>query len=49
MVLMDRNSALGDAPPRNIVVVPILGPAAFLASRARRRVPVKVRSSDRQG
>jgi hypothetical protein len=32
-----------------IVLVPILGPAAFLASRGRRPVPVKVRSSDRQG
>lgn len=29
-----------------ILVVPILGPAAFLASRGRRPVPVKVRSSD---
>lgn len=32
-----------------IVVVPVLGPAAFLASRGRRPVPVKVRSSDRRG
>ncbi|MEV0949820.1 hypothetical protein [Promicromonospora sp. NPDC050249] len=31
-----------------IVLVPLLGPAAFLASRGRRPVPVKVRSSDRQ-
>jgi hypothetical protein len=31
-----------------IVAVPVLGPAAFLASRGRRPVPVKVRSSDRQ-
>jgi NhaP-type Na+/H+ or K+/H+ antiporter len=30
-----------------IVLVPILGSAAFLASRGRRQVPVKVRSSDR--
>jgi hypothetical protein len=32
-----------------IVVVPVLGPAAFLASRGRRPVPVKIRSSDRRG
>jgi hypothetical protein len=32
-----------------ILLVPVLGPAAFLASRGRRPVPVKVRSSDRQG
>lgn len=32
-----------------IVLVPVLGSAAFLASRGRRPVPVKVRSSDRQG
>lgn len=32
-----------------IVVVPVIGPAAFLASRGRRPVPVKVRSSDQQG
>ena len=32
-----------------IILVPVLGPAAFLASRGRRPVPVKVRSSDRQG
>ena len=32
-----------------IVAVPVLGPAAFLASRGRRPVPVKIRSSDRQG
>jgi hypothetical protein len=31
-----------------ILLVPVLGPAAFLASRGRRPVPVKVRSSDRQ-
>jgi hypothetical protein len=32
-----------------IILVPVLGPAAFLASRGRRPVPVKVRSSDRRG
>jgi len=31
-----------------IILVPVLGPAAFLASRGRRPVPVKVRSSDRR-
>jgi hypothetical protein len=30
-----------------IVLLPILGPAAFLASRGRRQVPVEIRSSDR--
>jgi hypothetical protein len=30
-----------------IVLVPILGPAAFLASRGRRQVPAEIRSSDR--
>jgi hypothetical protein len=32
-----------------IILVPVLGPAAFLASWGRRPVPVKVRSSDRRG
>jgi NhaP-type Na+/H+ or K+/H+ antiporter len=32
-----------------IVLVPVIGPAAFLASRGRRQVPVRVRSADRRG